>query len=213
MNDEISNAQRRAARYAYVDGSVEFFLGGLCLLLGVYFYLNVILPEGSMLSNLLNASLMLVIFGGFFVTNRLIRRFKERITYPRSGYVAYRQASGANRLLRRLLAGVIAVLISGVITLLFTNYRLGAAWMPAVTGIIFGVVLGIMAFRSGLVRLYLLALIAVVIGGGLMLNQVGDTAGLAAFYGLMAAALLASGSCTLVQYLRHTPLPEGDNEP
>jgi hypothetical protein len=213
MNDPLPNVRRRVFQYGFIDGSVELSLGGLCLLLGLYFLLQASLPAGTPLAALLDASLVLVIIGGVYLINRLVRRFKERITYPRSGYIAFRQVSGPARLVRSVLLGAAAMLISVLVTLLLTNAELGMAWMPAMTGIIFGLVLGFMAYRSGLLRMALLALLAIILGGGLMALGIGDIFGLAVFYLLIALALFVSGVCALWGYLRSTPPPEAGDEP
>lgn len=212
MKDPIQQAQQRALQYSFVDGSMEFFLGGLCLLLGLYFYAHASLSQESLLFNLLDAGLVLLIIGGVYLARPLLRRFKERITYPRSGYVAYRREYGLKRGLRMVLSGGVGMLVSLMMTLLFTNARLGAIWMPVITGMVFSLVLLIFAYRSGLLRMYLLALAAAAIGGGLMYANLDEMQGLAAFYSLMAAALLLSGGLTLWRYLRSTPLAEEQDE-
>ena len=213
MKDQLSHAQKHALLYSYIDGAMEFIFGGICLLLGVYFYAQVLLPPDSLLSRIMSIGLVLIVFGGVFASNKIVRVFKERITYPRTGYVAYRRAYGLSRWARAAIGGGIGMLMSALVTLLFSNYRLGAVWMPAITGIVFGILFLIMAFRTSLLRLYLLAFYAVLLGGGLMIQGIGDIYGLAIFYGGMALALLASGATTLWNYLRQTRPPEETDEP
>lgn len=205
--DPLSQPQRRAIQYWYVDGSYEIGFGLLCLLLSLYFLLEK-LVQGSWLSAVVDGALVLVFILGILLVNWLTRRIKERITYPRTGYVAYRRPAGLPRLLRILLLMVITGLLAAAIVLLVERPITGFDVMPLVTGLLLALVLGILAWRSTVPRFYLFAVFSALTGLGLALAGWGNSPALAVFYIAMGLALILSGLLTLIGYLRQNPAPQ-----
>ncbi len=208
MKDELQQAQQRAMRYFYVDGMPEMAFGLICLLLGLCFYFEGILPKESILYKILDMSFVLIVIAGSLLVGRIIGYFKQRITYPRTGYVNYRKATGKARLFQIGFAAGLAILISVLVSILFTRAPESFAWMPAVTGIIFSAVMFFVGVRAGLLRYYLLSLLGILLGGGLSIAGIGDILGLGIFYLGMALVLLLTGGWVLISYLRHTGGPQ-----
>lgn len=206
-SDPLSQPQRRAIQYWYVDGSYEIGFGLLCLLLGLYFLLEK-LVQGSWLSAVVDGALVLVFILGILLVNWLTRRIKERITYPRTGYVAYRRPAGLPRLLRLLLLMVITGLLAAAIALLMARPITGFDVMPLVTGLLLALVLGILAWRSTVPRFYLLAAFSAMVGWGLAFAGLGNYLALSAYYAAIGLALILSGLLTLIGYLRQNPAPQ-----
>lgn len=207
MKDEFNKIRQRTLQYWFNDGLSEIAFAGLCLVLALYFLAQAVLPETSLLYALLNASLILVIIGGTFLTRRLIQVMKARLTYPRTGYVAY-PVKRSHWWASALLAMGIAVLVA----FLFTQQPGSLVWMPAITGLILAFAMLLFGLRTNLLRLYLIGIISLLIGGGLSLVGIGDILGLSAFYGALALVTGFSGSCALRAYLRHSPSPEEHND-
>ena len=78
MTNDLKQPQLRAIQYFYVDGSFEFGFGLLCLMLGVFFYIETHVQ--GWLSAVVDGSLVMVMIGGAWLINRLIKQLKERIT-------------------------------------------------------------------------------------------------------------------------------------
>ena len=207
MKDKLEKTRLRTVQYWFSDGLSEIAFAGLCLILALYFLSQAVLPEGSLLYFLLNASLVLVIIGGTLLARRLIHMLKSRITYPRTGYVAY-----PNKPANRWGCVLLGMGIAALVAFLFTQQPGSLAWMPAVTGLIIAFVMLMSGFRTGLLRFYLIGFISLLLGGGLSWAGVGDILGLSAFYGLLALVLGLSGGCTLRTYLRSAPAPEEHND-
>jgi hypothetical protein len=205
--DPTSRPQLRAVQYYYVDGTFEFSFGGLCLLLAIYFFIEGTLPE-SLLSNLLNMAFVLIVVGGAFLVNRLVQRLKERITYPRTGYVAYKQVEGSKRIARIFLVVFSAAFTGAFMAVFFSDRPDSLNWMPGMSGLFFAAVMAWLGFRVALPRFYLLAAVLFLIGGGLTVSGIRDMLGLAIFYALTSLVLFLSGGLTLWQYLRQTRSPE-----
>lgn len=206
QNDPTSRSQLRAIQYWYIDGTFEFGFGLLCLILALYFLVE-IHTQGTWISGLIDASLVLFILGGAWLINRLLRQLKERITYPRTGYVSY-QRKRMKRGWRLLLGMVIGGAISAITILLVTNESIQFAVMPLISGCVLAFVLVIMGWRSALPRFYLLAGVSAGIGITLAFGGLRNYLGVAFYYLAISMVLFASGAYTLRTYLRQNPIPE-----
>jgi hypothetical protein len=131
--DPTSRPQLRAIQYFFVDGTFEFGFGLLCLILAVYFYLEN--HTTGLVSALLDASLVLVLIGGAWLVNRLVKRIKENVTYPRTGYVAYRREQGKRRGWRVAAGLLLGGLVGAIGAVLVTSPHPRMNVMPAFTGL------------------------------------------------------------------------------
>jgi hypothetical protein len=206
MKSNISDMEQRVNRYWYTDGIGELIGGCMFILLGIYFALQDYLGPDSMLSGILQASLVLLLIGGAFVSRRLINSLKTRLTYPRTGYVEYR-VSKKETGSRRVLIFVLAFAISAL-TMAFAALFKSFDSMVVVTGFIVGMVLVLLRAKlSGLARFYILAAVSVVLGLAISTSGLSDGYALGLYYGLMGACFLISGGITLTRYLHENPLP------
>jgi hypothetical protein len=207
MQADVHQTERRVRRYWYTDGIGELVAGWFLILLGLYFALQEYLGEDSPVTALLGGSLVLLFIGGAAAARWLVNALKTRLTYPRTGYVEYRQPEHNPR--RRgivVLAIGMAVAISAVLLA-----RLMGSPDPiiATSGILFGAVLAVTAGRSsGLARFYLLAALSFMLSVGLSFADLPQGYALGLFYGLMGVAAVISGTWVLVRYLDEYPLPQ-----
>ena len=197
VKDQVNDITQRTRQYWFTDGLAELIAGISFLLLGLYFYLQVVLPRASLAANLLQAGFALFIIGCVLLGKRTVQALKERLTYPRTGFVAYTRA---NPRYRWLSAGL-AVGIAAMIASLIVSTPAAVDWLPAVTGLVVAAVWLVTAARVGLLRFYLLAIISIVLGLGLSFSGLGDTFGVACYYASMGFALIFSGWTTLRSYL------------
>ncbi|MCX8023887.1 MAG: hypothetical protein N3A60_01655 [Thermanaerothrix sp.] len=199
---------RRPQRYWYADGLAEMSVGSLFLLIALTNLAAWLLPSGPGQSLLLAILQLLVIIGGVLGARALVRHLKERITYPRTGWVAYRQPSPSRRW---LLAGLSFTLAAGLAFLLAAlSKTIGQRWLPLVSGflIAFATAAG---WRLQLMRLLVLALYILGVGIGLTLLAPPETLDAAVFFGLSGLGWLASGGWALWHYLRQTR-PQNDDK-
>lgn len=208
--DPLQNAQKRAFQYWYVDGSFEFSFGGLCLVLATYFYASQLLTD-SWMGGLMMVFFVIVIVGGGRLVNRLVMTMKERITFPRTGYVSFVRKTGSRRWGRALLLGGVSGIIAALMTLLLTNRSIGFDWMVTASGLIFGAVVIYLGFRTGAARFFINAALSIGLGLALGFANLPENIGLIAFYGLLGLGLLLVGGISLWQYLRENPAPAEDN--
>jgi hypothetical protein len=206
MNDELDRVVQRTRQYWFADGLVELSVGGTFIILGLYFYLQSILPSGSLILFTLQAGFVLLLFGIIFLSRYLVNKFKARLTFPRSGYVSYKRATRN----QRILSASVALIIASLNVVLFVTTPLSLSWIPAVTGSIVAVVWLMSGVRTGLLRFYLQALISVLLGAALSLLAWETYLSLAVYYSTMGLILIASGGLTLSKYLRQSPPIENE---
>ena len=207
MNEEtINKAQLRGIQYWFEDGLAEIGTGSLFLLLGLYFYLQATLEKGF-LAELLGGAFILIFLGGWYLSGRFVRTVKERITFPRTGYVAYQRNKNSKKPLRLALTLIMGAFFSSALIMLVSKRPLGMDIMPIANGLTIALVFELMGFRTGLPRLYLPAAIGLLCGLGLSLNGTGNIIGVALDYMATALTLIVSGIFVLRHYLNANPAP------
>src|SRR5512133_1902856 len=103
QNNSTEEIKKRAQRYWYEDGIWEIAFGLINALLGGYLLITAQFSWSGPLAIVLLLLQMAVIIGMFWSINKIVKYMKERITYPRTGYVAYRRPAPGARLKRVLL--------------------------------------------------------------------------------------------------------------
>jgi hypothetical protein len=204
INKDFNQITQRTRQYWFSDGLAELVTGLVFLMLGLYFYLQATMPPGSLLVNLLQVSFVLIVLGAAFFGKRAIRMLKDRLTVPRTGYVAYPPADRRHRWIGALLAMIMAALVARLVVSMPAALDL----LPALTGLILAAIWLITTARIGLLRFYLLAVISFALGLVLSLIGLGDTLGVAYLYASIGLILVFSGGTVLHNYLRRNKPPE-----
>jgi hypothetical protein len=206
---DVDKVEKRTLQYFYSDGLTEIALGLIFLLLGGYIFGQAAVPEGSPWNAAISILSVFVILSSGFLVNRFLRFFKRRITYPRTGYVAYKkkEQNPKRRWAAAIAGGVIGFALSGLFVISPTTKAL----FPALNGLLLAVAVLLFANKVGLVRFYMLAAASAIIGFAVTAAGVGDIKGVSLYYGLFGAAVTLSGLATLVLYLRKSPRPGREN--
>jgi len=205
---DIKRIERRTVRYGFEDGILEIALGVFAVILGLFFLGSGLAPEKSTARFIFDVGFLPVFLAGYWAARKLAQSLKQHLTYPRTGYLAYKRPEKAKRIKRALLAGISAGLIAALATALFTSLPSRFDWVPAFTGLIFGVTLVVLSLRTGLVRVAIAAVLTAAAGVGLSLAGWAPGLELAAFYGAVGVMALISGLLGLRAYLRRNSLPE-----
>ncbi|MFO7622814.1 MAG: hypothetical protein R6V73_00560 [Anaerolineales bacterium] len=206
MKNPTDRLIQRTQTYWYADGLAEIGFTIICLMLSAYFYGQAMLAPGSLLFRILDVGFLLILILGILISRKVVTILKTRLTYPRTGYVSYKQPKPSQRLGSIAIAIVTSAIIILVIS--FGSDNIGA-YLPIVTGVLLGTILILFAYRSRVSRYYLLATISALLGSGLSLSGVGDMLGLSYYYGLMGLVVLISGLLVLRDYLIKTqPIEE-----
>lgn len=204
MQNNLSDVERRVRRYWYTDGIGELIGGGMFILLGTYFALQEFLGRNSMVSGILQASLILVLIGGMAISRWLVTTLKTRLTYPRTGYVEYEVDE--RRMKSRRFWVILLAFTMSVLTVVFARLFQFFDSIVAVTGVAVGLILLILrAKASGLARFYALGAVSVLLGLALSVSGLPGGYSLGLFYGLLGSAVAISGGLTLRRYLQENP--------
>ncbi len=210
MKSPLETAQKRTRRYWYEDGLPELAAGGVICLMALVNLAVARLAPPDWKGWLSAIGLPLIVVGGGILARALILRLKERLTYPRSGYLVYPRAKPSRRFLTAGV-GIGAAFIVAVLTAWLSAAK-SERLIPALTGLFAALLILFLGMRVGLVRFYLLAVWQ--FGWGLAGSRLNLPApyDLVLFFGSLGFGLLVSGGFTLLRYLRANPLPPPDNE-
>ena len=207
MTNDIDKVIQRTHRYWYEDGLAEIATGWMFVLCGLLSFVMDSIPPGLPLASVLAVgfTILVLTFGGLAV-GRAVKAVKNRVTYPRTGYVSYRRPE-SNRRRRIAVAGVgIALGVLGTV-LSIAGAPTWLVSMPMVQGLIIGAVLLYLGHRLGIARFYVLAFLSALIGVMVALNGFDDALGSAAYFGQMGLVQTASGLFTLRTYLSQAQPP------
>jgi hypothetical protein len=153
-SDNISKIMQRTQRYWYEDGFQDMGFGAFIFALGLLFVAESLTPPGSPLWLVWGLAGPLLLLGGGVVISKVVRRLKERITWPRTGYVSYQRARGKSRLFRLLGVAVVSAGISAGIIVVQRNWLS----LTVIFGLVYMATFTFLAFRCGLRRYLLLAI-------------------------------------------------------
>lgn len=200
MKDSLDSLQQRTQQYWNIDGLAELAIGGFFILLSLNFFGIALLPDGPIRVILGVAGMPLLVVLAIWIGRRGVDALKIRLTYPRTGFLAYKKPS---RKYRRI-TFAIGILITGLLLLLvFIFDPKSGGWMPLLDGIFLGLLL--LVINHGILRFYLLTITSFLSGLLLAFADISGNLGHAAFYGIMGIALVLSGAFTLRDYLHHNP--------
>lgn len=199
MDKDIKASQVRSVQYWFADGLVELGFSAIGMLLAVYFFILQILP--SSLGGF--AILFLFVFIAAYGLRKLMLIYRERNTYPRTGFVEPKKGHQDRRLF--IVAVGFMILLLGM--MIFTIHRgsQSISWMPAIGGIIFAFIYALTGYRTKLVRFYFLAGFCLILGFLLAFIGLGDLWGTALLSFITGLILLCFGIITRATYL-HQPV-------
>jgi hypothetical protein len=110
---DLKEIERKPRQYWNVDGLPDLMMGVLWIVWGMAFLLPDLLPPGGWLQYYWMAVMPVLVVGGV-VANWAIKKLKQRLTFPRTGYVDWPEPAPASKVLASLLAAAVA---AGVVLL------------------------------------------------------------------------------------------------
>lgn len=110
---DLKEIERKPQQYWNVDGLPDLITGVLWIVWGVAFLLPELLPPGGWLNYYWLAVMLVLIVGGV-ASNWGIKKLKQRLTFPRTGYVEWPEPAPASKVISSLLAAAVA---AGVVAL------------------------------------------------------------------------------------------------
>ncbi len=203
MFDTVDDYVHRPMRYRNIDGIWEMGVGFQWLGFAVLEMLQARASENSVWHSRGTLPLgLLVLTAAIFYSVRVL---KKRITYPRTGFVKYRDLA-AKPWIAGAIAGAIAIAVG-----LFVRPRLTSSMMAAVASVMFGL---LYALGTRLDEWWRWVVLVVMVGGGVAISTLPlDREWQGALHlGFQGLTLFVSGGIALCLYLRRTRPPEQEAE-
>lgn len=203
---------KQAHRHYWQDGIFEVLIGIGLMLYAVFLTIRIDPPVsevGQTITEVLTAAV--VIFCGIVVFRFISERMKANIAYPRTGFVNLKLQR--RNLSTRLI--MLAILIMPVVAIIGVVVGIGLLYLFSLLNINISLVLlsamfaspaVIMAWRTGLTRLYCLAGGILLVGVILTITHTFGTTGLALLYGFTGVLMSLSGCFALVVYVHQHPI-------
>lgn len=194
------SVRRRLIRRWYEDGLSETVVGGFILLIGLYW----IVVDGTegLWRAVIGSSFPVVVIFGVFASRRLVQRLKSIITYPRTGYVAFRREQRGKKLLQSAAVGAIVGATVGAATSLMQDPR----FIPLIPAVALAIGFAIVAQRTSLPRLYGVSVASVAGGAASSLFPMPEDLGFTVLFTAVGFALMVGGVTALVRFLRRQPV-------
>jgi hypothetical protein len=222
-DDPAARSRLHALQYQHIDGTFELTFGGALLCMAASFYLlaKIDLPNSFIANNLLPFVPLAVFVGAGYLMDALVRWFRMRFTYPRTGYIAYLKPQSGKRSTRLIIWIGVPALTGLLLIVLFLNRSMfqtgeqdySLRLIPAFSGLLLTGLWIVIGWKTALPRFYLIAVVSLLFSVGLFLNGVGGSTGMLVLFAAMGSALCVTGAATLQQYLRsHPALPETADE-
>jgi len=205
MNTE--NTLNRAYAQWIKDGLFEIGLGILFAGVGTLRAIIHFVPVKSAAYYWLSAGILVFMLGCGFGFNRIGKALKARISYPRTGYTAFKPFKLNYKSLIPLF--IFAGILGGMLGILASqpDQQQAGTYVPITLGIVGALAFTFAAKRVEVKRIYYLA--AISIGIGLVISSlgIGVVLGLSFFYLGIGLAMIVTGGVVLAQYLRsHEPV-------
>ena len=206
MPDELKNMIQRTERYWYIDGLSEIGAGLMITLMAGWILAAGSFPDGSPYVWLLAIGQPLLILAAWWLVSRGVKALKERLTYPRTGYVSYPRRGKSKRIVAALTAAPLAALIA-----VFSSFPAAANFTPLLVGIAMGTALFFIGWQMNLLRFMAQAPLLVITGALITWAQVPDPLNMAGMIGAAGLIWMVSGAAVLIHYLRSTA-PAAEDE-
>ena len=207
MSTDIDKVMRKTKSYWYEDGLGEILAGIFFVIVGVFLLAEWLSPADAPWNWIFAPGLIVLVVGCMPLARVLLRWLKERITYPRTGYVAYKQDTPRKNASRAAAAAIVGATVALLMVASVTYHQNIARLAPLLMGAAVALLLVRVASELGLLRYYVLAAWSLLIGVALAWATTDITLSIALYYILLGPALLVGGIVTLMRYLQSAPLP------
>jgi hypothetical protein len=199
---DLRDIQRRPAKYWNADGLPELFMGIVWIVWGASWLFGQSLPRGTAWNVFWMFTPALLTFSGMAAV-WATRKLKARVTFPRSGYVAWHEPTR----LQRLTTAVVAIVAASVIAALSVTSRVHGAERvaPLVLGVVLSLAFVVASLTQHAPHMLALAGVALMLGLAFVGLELGWQSTNWMLIGL-GVATAASGAVRFGLFLKRHPL-------
>jgi len=199
---KIENIIRNTRKYWYVDGLSEIAGGLVIFATGLTYWLVSTLESTNIKALLLMLAQPAVIIIGSLIVQKYLPKIKERITYPRTGYLTFRKPPRNRRLKRALIVGMVAGLVGALVTMV--SSRLPANYLPLLSSVFLLIFSIYLAYQTAVPRFYVIGFLMVLLGAVISFVPFGNALPYTLFFCGVGIIWIISGVITLIGYLKKT---------
>lgn len=199
---KIENIIRNTRKYWYVDGLSEIAGGLIIFAAGLTYWLVSTLEDTSIKFILLMVAQPAVIIVGSLLVQKILPRIKERLTYPRTGYLTFRKPPKKRRFKRILVVGLLAVVVSALVTMI--SSALPTQYLPLLSSVFLTIFSIYIAYQTAVPRFYGIAFLMLLLGAAISFINPGKTLPYTLFFCGIGIIWIISGVITLIGYLNKT---------
>jgi hypothetical protein len=199
----VNQVTKKIQRYWYEDGIWEIGFGLVNAIIGAFFLVTAPFDWSGSNGLVLLVLQFVFIVGPFLVINRAVRFLKERITYPRTGYVAYRRQATSRRLKRFVMGGLVGAAVAAMVGIIAV-FQAVQNLIPVIIGLVMAAMLAYLGHRFSLMRLYIVAVGTALWGVVVAWLSLADPYSTGVFFCGYGSLIVLSGAVTLLAYLRNT---------
>lgn len=203
----LKAALTRPKRYWNEDGIPEIAIGAFWLLWGVIVLIPIAYPPLGKIRSFI--SIMGVLVAPVFM-DFAVKRWKEKVTFPRGGYVEFRPPSGQMRLTLILLAAILGA--AAMLLVRFGGHHVVPDWMGAIVGFLISLTLLQLAWRMRSVRLAVMCWLVFAAGVAVFVFGVPHDSQLIYVFLAAGVVCVADGALRLREFTQGHPLPAGDEQ-
>lgn len=202
MDSTIKSTVVRTRQYWYIDGFNEMLVGLVFMLLGAINFIGGLYAPSMGSAVLVGIGYPLVMLAWIFAGRVWVRSLKEKITYPRTGYVKYIQPQRSSRVKRMVTASFVAIAVS-IITMVVIR-GLDPFWVVLGTGLMIAAFIGYLAVQVPLNRFFVLAIWVAAVSIASAFIPVSENLQMGFLLTGSGLGWLVSGVLTLLSYLKNT---------
>lgn len=199
---KIENIIRNTRKYWYIDGLSEIAGGLILFAAGLTYWLVSTLESTNIKAMLLMLAQPAVIIIGSLIVQKYLPKIKERLTYPRTGYLTFRKPPRNRRVKRALIVGLIAGLVGALITML--SSKLPENFLPLLSSVFLLIFSIYIAYQTAVPRFYVIGILMVLLGAAISFMPFENVLPYTLFFCGIGIIWIISGVVTLVGYLHKT---------
>ena len=208
MNTNLKSLQKKALQYWWIDGLAELGFAIEMIIIGLYFVLLQQIHSEPWTVIAASVGMPLVFLVTFFSAGKVVLYVKEKITFPRTGYVRYPKRKAVSRK-RRIIVGLVIGFVTAVTVNLAREFLgVNAQWIVVALIMMMGMIY--IGYLVEVYRYYVIGVLIFLWGISMIWMTIPSGYEYAWLFGGIGLINLISGLAVFLRYLKHYPKVEGE---